>query len=172
MTMIKSKFALVLGFSAIICACGTSAVAKQADVDIATKIQSSSNMRYFQDSLKRTDMLKMLEGKGPFTVFVPVDGAFSKVGLNRWTDLWAKPRTLKQVIGYGILKGDYNQKQLVDHGVPTLEGHSLQIKTSGSKRYIGKAHLKGEIKCSNGTIHLIDRLIYPPQLAASDTYTR
>src|SRR5882757_2560056 len=50
--------------------------------DMADNIQYGSQNTIFADELKQVDYYTFLHGKGPFTVFVPTDKAYSNLPAN------------------------------------------------------------------------------------------
>ena len=114
------------------------------------------------DAAGLTDTLK---GDGPFTVFAPVDAAFAAVpNLN---DLMAQPDTLRQILLYHVHSGVLNAQQIyASSSLDTLEGSPLTISVSGQKGFVnGDAQMiVADIPATNGVIHVINRVLMPPDL--------
>jgi uncharacterized surface protein with fasciclin (FAS1) repeats len=142
--------------------------AKSADEDIATVLQTSGRFQYLSDSLRKSGHLEqLLQTKGPFTVFAAEDKAFDKMGLSSWVSIWGDQRRLRQIMSYNIVKGAFDQSALTaKHELPTMEGHNLRFDVRNNKIFIGKARVGKAIKCSNGVIYVVDRLLAPPQATA------
>lgn len=110
------------------------------------------------------DLDKTLKGNGPFTLFAPTDKAFSKMPDDDRQSLWANKKKLKQVLQYHIVPGLYGGTALrSEPKLKTEEGHSLNVSKRGNDLYVDKAQIIiSDLKCSNGTIHIIDQVIMPP----------
>lgn len=116
--------------------------------------------------IKAADLVKTLEGKGPFTVFAPTNEAFSKMGKDKLADL-KKPENrekLKKLILFHVVSGDISSAKLADMSrVKTEEGDSLAVTKRNGKIYVGNAQVVGaDMDASNGVIHLIDKALMPP----------
>ena len=107
-----------------------------------------------------------LEGQGPFTVFAPTDQAFSTVpAATRQQLLQPQNRkTLTRLLSYHVVPGDLSSSQLNPGAVKTLEGQTLTVQT-GSQVTVNNAKVtQPDIQASNGVIHVIDRIIVPPDV--------
>jgi len=142
--------------------------AKSENADIATVLKNSGQFQYLYDSLKHSGHLEeLLHAKGPFTLFAAQDKTFDKLGLSTWVGLWSDQRRLKQIISYGIVKGRFDARNLpANKELLTLEGHSLRVEQRDNKLFVGNARIRKDIKCSNGVIHIVDRLLAPPAATA------
>lgn len=142
--------------------------AKNAEQDVTTVLQTSGRFQYVWDVLRKSGHLQqVLETRGPFTVFAAEDRAFDKLGLSSWVAIWSDQRRLRQIMSYGIVRGAFDQNALASmHQLPTMEGHNLRFAVRDNKIFIGKARVGKAIKCSNGVIYAVDRLLAPPQASA------
>ncbi|MGL1260157.1 fasciclin domain-containing protein, partial [Vibrio parahaemolyticus] len=85
---------------------------------------------------------KVLQTRGPFTVFAAEDKAFDKMGLSSWVAIWDDQRRLRQIMSYNIVKGEFDQNALTaKHELPTMEGHDLRLDVRNNKIFIGKARV-------------------------------
>lgn len=107
-----------------------------------------------------------LEGQGPFTVFAPTDQAFSTVSAATRQQLLQPQnrKTLTRILSYHVVPGELSSSQLNPGAVKTLEGQTLTVQT-GSQVTVNNARVtQPDIQASNGVIHVIDRIIVPPDV--------
>ncbi|MBI5175445.1 MAG: fasciclin domain-containing protein [Candidatus Melainabacteria bacterium] len=110
------------------------------------------------------DLDNTLKGKGPITLFAPIDKAFERIPQADRDLLWANKKKLKQVLSYHIVLGKLTAQDLKDGArLKTLEGHSLTVSRKGNDIYLDKALVKvTNIPCSNGELHVLDDVVMPP----------
>ncbi len=106
-------------------------------------------------------------GKGRWTVFAPTDAAFKKVPKATLTALGKNPKLLKQVLLYHVVKGNVPAGKVVTlngKSVRTASGSAVKVKVSGGKVFLnGSTRVtKTDIMASNGTIHVINKVLLPP----------
>ncbi|MBP9089834.1 fasciclin domain-containing protein [bacterium] len=101
--------------------------------------------------------------KGPFTVFAPDDAAFAKVPAEALSALLADKAKLAKVLTYHVVSGEVLAKKVVKlKSAKTLEGSSVAIKETDGKVMVGDANVTAtDIKCSNGVIHVVDKVLMP-----------
>ncbi len=115
-----------------------------------------------------------LKGAGPFTVFAPTDAAFGELPAEAVADL-LKPENktrLQSLLTYHVASGRYSAGELVNtRTLTTVNGQELPLRVDvsglagselrGTLR-VGEARVaKADIACTNGTIHVIDRVLMP-----------
>jgi uncharacterized surface protein with fasciclin (FAS1) repeats len=128
-------------------------------------------------AVKAADLVETLKGKGPFTVFAPVNDAFGKLPAGTVDNL-LKPENkaqLAKVLTYHVVAGNLDSKAVLaaikkGNGtavVKTVSGASLSVSLDGGKvkltdetgasAFVTTVDLKG----SNGVIHVIDSVVLP-----------
>jgi uncharacterized surface protein with fasciclin (FAS1) repeats len=129
-------------------------------------------------AVKAAGLVDALSGKGPFTVFAPVNAAFAALPAGT-VDTLLKPENkaaLTQVLTYHVVSGDYTAAKLrgairAGHGMATLktlEGGTLTFVMNGPDNIAVKDE-KGDVaditvydvKQSNGVIFSIDKVLLP-----------
>jgi len=109
-----------------------------------------------------------LSAPGPFTVFAPTDEAFAKLPEGTLEDL-LKPENREKLVAIltyhvvpgKVMSGDVVGKKL---SVETLQGGELSVDAmSGGVMINGATVIAADIEASNGVIHVIDRVVLPPQ---------
>lgn len=116
-------------------------------------------------AVKAADLVETLKGKGPFTVFAPTDAAFNKLPKGTVADL-LKPENKKQlqaILTYHVVAGKVLAKDVVKlKSAKTVNGKRVKIEVKDGKVYVDGAQVvKTDIKCSNGVIHVINKVILP-----------
>lgn len=111
--------------------------------------------------LEAADLVGVLKGPGPFTVFAPNDTAFAHSrSLDKLSGDKAK---LANVLKYHVVKGKYSSEDLASkRSLTTLEGESLMINAKDGKVIVdGALVVEPDVKAGNGVIHVIDAVLVP-----------
>lgn len=118
-------------------------------------------------AVKAADLVAVLSGDGPYTVFAPTDEAFDKLPDGALESLLEpENRTaLQEVLMYHVLKGEVSASQASQlRTAATLGGQRLDIGIDNGRLTIDGAGVVGaDIKTDNGTIHVIDQVLLPQQ---------
>ena len=132
--------------------------------DIAVVATGDADFSMLVSALSAADLVAVLQGKGPFTVFAPNNAAFSKLPPGALDDLM-KPENKKKLAG--ILKnhvtlGKVMASDVKDGRIKMLNGDTVAVAVKNGKVSFGDAVvLRADIPASNGVIHLIDTVIMP-----------
>lgn len=114
--------------------------------------------------LKKADLVKDLEGAGPFTVFAPTNEAFAAVPKADLDALLANPEKLKAVLLYHVVSGDITSDKIKAGMVKTLSGQDVDITVKDGKVYVNNAEVvKADVKASNGVIHVVNQVLLPKE---------
>lgn len=115
--------------------------------------------------VKKAGLAGALSGSGNLTVFAPTDAAFKKVPKATLAKLGRDRALLKSVLLYHVAKGNVKAAQVVKlRSAPTLNGKRVRIAVRNGMVYLnGNSRVvKADIGASNGTIHVINRVLIPP----------
>ena len=139
-----------------------------AEKDIVDTAVAAGSFKTLATALEAADLIDTLKGEGPFTVFAPTDEAFAKLPKGTVESL-LKPENkcrLTEILTYHVVAGRIPASKVVKLScAKTVNGQSCTIKASDGKVMIDDATVvKTDIGCSNGIIHVIDRVILPPEL--------
>ena len=128
-------------------------------------------------AVKSADLVTTLKSEGPFTVFAPVNDAFSKLPAGT-VDFLLKPENknaLTKILTYHVVAGNLDAAAVLSAikkgngtaGLKTVSGGMLnatldngKVKLTdekGGSAYVTVTDLKG----SNGVIHVIDAVVLP-----------
>ncbi|MBS3806200.1 MAG: fasciclin domain-containing protein [Bacteroidales bacterium] len=128
---------------------------------------SSDDLSTLVAAVKAGDLVKTLQGDGPFTVFAPTNAAFEALPKGTLESL-LKPENkdkLVQILTYHVVAGKVKSTDLQDGMMAeTVQGKKIKIKISGSKVNINEASVAtADLMASNGVVHVIDKVILPPE---------
>jgi OOP family OmpA-OmpF porin len=100
----------------------------------------------------------------PVTLFAPSNQAFDAVPSDVLGRLQNDPVLLAQVLSHHVVDGVLMSSDLLDGDVMALDGNPLAV-VAGDDITVGGARLvERDITASNGVVHVIDRLILPPDV--------
>lgn len=132
--------------------------------DIVATAAEAGQFNTLAAALKAADLIKTLQGEGPFTVFAPTDEAFAALPKGTLEDL-LKPENkdqLVKILTYHVVPGKVMSGDLKSGMVKTVEGSEVKVEVSGEGVMVGDAKvLKADVPASNGVIHVIDTVILP-----------
>lgn len=139
--------------------------AAAADADIVGTAVKAGSFKTLAAALDAAGLIETLKGDGPFTVFAPTDEAFAKLPEGTVATL-LKPENKAQltaVLTYHVVSGRVLAADVVKlNGARTVNGQRVDIKAgSGGVTVDGAKVVTTDIACSNGVIHVIDRVILP-----------
>ena len=116
-------------------------------------------------ALQAAGLVETLQGTGPFTVFAPTDDAFAKLPAGTVDALLQDLDALTDVLLYHVVPGDVKASAVVAlDSAPTVQGDMVAISVDGSTVMVNDARVVvTDIEAANGTIHVIDAVLIPPQ---------
>src|SRR5471032_2901789 len=129
-------------------------------------------------AVKAAGLADTLKGKGPFTVFAPVNSAFAALPAGT-VDTLLKPEnkaTLTHILTYHVVAGNLDMMELAKRikagggktELTTVSGGKLWLMMNGPHNIVIKDEKGGvadistyDVTQSNGVIHVIDRVLMP-----------
>lgn len=116
-------------------------------------------------ALEAANLINVLKGPGPYTVFAPTDAAFEKLPKDTLAN-WLKPENkaeLISVLKYHVLPGRASALDIEKLTAPKMmQGQTATITKEGDKLRIDEATItKPDIASSNGIIHAINMVNVP-----------
>ncbi len=156
-------FVCTLGLSPI--AAGDHHEKHEKPLDIVDTAVKAGSFKTLVAAVKAADLVEVLKGKGPFTVFAPTDEAFAKLGDDTIKDL-LKPENKEKLVGiltYHVVPGKVMAADVVGiKKADTVQGQPIAVKVKDDKVHInGATVVATDIEASNGVIHVIDAVILP-----------
>ena len=144
---------------------GSQAAAK--DKDIVETAVGAGSFQTLTAALKAADLVDVLKGDGPFTVFAPTDEAFAKLPKGTVETL-LKPENkakLTAILKYHVVQGRvYSADALAAGQAKTLQGDTVKISVHDKAAMVNGAKLvTTDLDTRNGVIHVIDSVLLPPE---------
>ena len=135
-------------------------------VDIPTTAAATTVHDSLVAALVKANLTGALSDDGPFTVFAPIDTAFSDAGVNLDDfDTDEEITALTGILTYHVVSGKVMSTDLTDGmTATTLNGASLSISISedGVVSINDAVVIIADVPVSNGVIHVIDKVLIPP----------
>lgn len=167
--IISFAIVLVASFSTL-----TMYAQKKDIVDIAVASEAHTTL---VAAVKAADLVTVLKGDGPYTVFAPVNDAFGKLpaGTVEFLLKAENKATLAKILTYHVVAGNLDAAAVLaaikkGNGSATLKtvsGGTLTASLDNSKVKLtdekgGSAYvITTDLKGSNGVIHVIDTVVLP-----------
>ena len=133
-------------------------------MDIVDTAVSAKSFNTLVAALKAADLVDVLRGEGPFTVFAPTDDAFAKLPEGTVESL-LKPENkakLQSILTYHVVPGRVKAADVVKlSSAKTVQGQSISIDTRNGVMVDNARVIKTDIEAQNGIIHVIDTVIMP-----------
>jgi uncharacterized surface protein with fasciclin (FAS1) repeats len=105
-----------------------------------------------------------LSDDGPFTVFAPTDDAFAALPAGTVDALLNDIPTLTEILLYHVVQGEVRAVDVVNlNSATTLQGGSVSIDASMGVKINDANVLLTDVLATNGVIHVIDKVLLPPQ---------
>lgn len=152
-----------------------------AEPNIVETAQSVDDLSLLVDALIQADanLVDILSGDGPFTVFAPTNAAFADLldGLgNNFNsladfDTQEEKALLAKLLTYHVVSGAaVASTDLTDHQeLVTVQGESLFALTSHGVQIRDKSHVDAnvttaDVMTSNGIVHIVDKVLLPQEI--------
>jgi uncharacterized surface protein with fasciclin (FAS1) repeats len=114
---------------------------------------------------KQAGLVGALSGRGPLTLFAPTDAAFKAVPKATLQTLATNRMALRRVLLYHVVKGNATAARVVKlRSAKTLAGATISIRVRGGSVFLNRSTkvVKTDVAASNGTIHVINKVLLPP----------
>lgn len=133
--------------------------------DIVATAIAAGSFQTLVAAVKAAELVEVLQGRGPFTVFAPTDEAFAKLP-DGTVDHLLKPENrsqLQAILTYHVVPGKVTSAQVAGiESAKTVQGKSIQVKVKDGHVMVDQAKVtQVDIEASNGVIHVIDQVILP-----------
>ena len=112
-------------------------------------------------------LLETLQGEGPFTVFAPTDQAFTDAGIDLST---LNQSQLSDILLYHVLGAGVQSSVITDGMEQTMvNGDNVTFSTTAGVMINGANVTLADVATSNGFIHVIDKVLMPPEDIVEDS---
>ena len=142
--------------------------------NIVATAQSNADLTYLVAAIIRastgaTDVLTLLSGTDPYTVFAPTNAAFIAAGFATIADInAADPDALAAILTYHVTAGWVFSSDLSDGLMPTmLNAGMVTINVTGGATVKGITNTTAsnitavDVVTTNGVVHIIDQVLLP-----------
>ena len=133
--------------------------------NVIDKLNETGKFTKLNETLMKSGLKENLEGKGPFTVFAPLDDAFAAISAQTYYGLLREENKDKLV---NILGRHVFSKKITSSNIDgeiklkAINGEEVTIKKVNGIVYINEAEVvTADIEVSNGVIHFINRVLQP-----------
>ena len=132
---------------------------------VIDKLNEIGKFTKLNETLSKSGLNENLKGKGPFTVFAPLDDAFAAISAQTYYGLLREDNKDKLV---NILGRHVFSKKITSADIDSeiklkaINGEEVTIKKVNGIVYINEAEVvTADIEVSNGVIHFINRVLQP-----------
>lgn len=130
--------------------------------NIIETANEARTFKIFVEALKKSGLADTLQNGGPYTVFAPSDGAFSKLPPGTLEALMNNKEQLKEIMAYHVIDGKVLVMEVKPGKVKTLQGDPLTLTSDNGKVTVNGANVtQSDINADNGVIHEIDTIVMP-----------
>lgn len=132
---------------------------------VAQVVAQVTNGGTFASYLSSTGVGATLTGKGPYTIFVSTDGAFSRLAPGTITKMTAAQK--KRMVQYHVVAGKSLDIDAVNNGqIQALSRDTINFNVDGGKVYVNSGYVLQGYKATNGMVYVINAVLLPPTQAA------
>lgn len=148
-----------------ILAAGLAGPALAQPKDIVDTAVAAGSFKTLARLLTDADLIGVMKGPGPYTVFAPTDDAFAKVPKDVLDSLAKDKAKLQEVLKYHVLTSRWTTDDIkLVKQTGTVQGKPVVFAASGATLTVNGAKIvKPNVGCTNGVIHVIDAVLLPPQ---------
>lgn len=137
-----------------------------SDKDVVKVAVGSKDHKSLVDLVVHVQYDNVLSNPGPFTVFAPTDAAFAALpaGTAETLKKEANRAKLEDILEYHVFVGTLTKDHLKNGEVfNQANGQNVKITVSGGKIQVNGANILGTVKATNGVVHVIDKVLLPPE---------
>lgn len=125
----------------------------------------SENHSTLVAAVKAAELENSLVNQGPLMVFAPTNEAFDALPAGVVDDLLKQVNKdkLANILKYHVTPGNYSKEFLKKfQKLGQANNQDVQIRVEGDDVYVGDALIVASIPASNGIVHIVDKVILPP----------
>jgi transforming growth factor-beta-induced protein len=136
--------------------------------DIVQVADSAGSFSTLLAAARAAGLVDALKAEGPITVFAPTDEAFAKLPAGTVESLLEPENRdmLAAILTYHVVPGRVFATDAIKAGrAETLQGEDVIFDIREGRMTVNGAAITGtDINASNGVVHVIDRVILPPNM--------
>lgn len=151
--------------AALLAALSAAVPARAQGKDIVDTAVAAGSFKTLARLLTDADLIGVMRGPGPYTVFAPTDEAFAKVPKDVLEGLARDKAKLQEVLKYHVLTSKWTTDDIrLVKQTGTAQGKPVAFGTSGGAVTVNGAKVvTPNIDCTNGMVHVIDTVLLPPR---------
>ncbi|WP_377487039.1 fasciclin domain-containing protein [Pontibacter toksunensis] len=137
------------------------------NMNIVALVQQNPNLSTFLELIRASDLVTVLESPAPYTVFAPTNEAFAALPAGTVESLKdpAAKMELTRILQAHVLPNRISAAEM-QHNMPmkTAQGEEVIVTKDGAVLSVGGARvITPDVQASNGIIHVVDKVLVPPQ---------
>jgi uncharacterized surface protein with fasciclin (FAS1) repeats len=134
----------------------------QSSGTVASAVANAEYGTRFNQLLAQSGVLSAISGKGPYTVFVPSDGAFGRLAQGTINNMSAAE--LKRTMQYHIVAGkSLDVDALNNSQIQALSRDTLNFRVDKGVVYVNSGQVLKSYKTKNGMVYVINAVLLPPK---------
>ncbi|NDJ21467.1 fasciclin domain-containing protein [Nostoc sp. B(2019)] len=150
----------------------TGATTNQNFAELAKSAANQGQFQTLTRAVQAAGLTEQLAAQGPNTVFAPTDAAFAALPKGTLDNLLqpANKQQLIRLLAYHVIPGRITSQQLTSGQVKTVEGTPVKITVNPANNTVTVNDARvtqPDIPASNGIVHVVDKVILPPNFPAS-----
>lgn len=126
---------------------------------------SEDDLSTFNQLIRRSGVIREIDGPGPFTLLAPTNAAFDLLPPGALGALVDEPQRLRAVMQYHVLTDEYRGEALAEFDrLPTLAGDYVSIVGAENAVVVGGATVEDmNLEASNGLVHKLSNVMLTEQ---------
>lgn len=113
-------------------------------------------------AIKAANLVEVLSGPGPFTMFAPTNDAFAKIDPDTLKTVLADKEKLTSILTYHVVAGKVMAADVAALSTATtVQGDDVSIDTTSGVKVNDAMVTATDIECTNGVIHVLDTVLMP-----------
>lgn len=141
--------------------------ATSAEGTIVEVASANDSFKTLVAAIKAAELAETLSGEGPFTVFAPTEEAFAALPAGT-VDTLLQPENkdkLAKILTYHVVPAKAVSTELESGEVTTVAGSPVNVTVEdGAVKVNDASVIQADVMGSNGVIHVIDKVLLPPDL--------
>ena len=133
--------------------------------NVIDKLNETGKFTKLNETLSKSGLNENLKGKGPFTVFAPLDDAFAAISAQTYYGLLREENKdkLANILGRHVFSKKITSSEVNNEiKLKAINGEEVTIKKVNGIVYINEAEVvTADVETSNGIIHFINRVLQP-----------
>lgn len=126
---------------------------------LADVAASSGSLDFFSSVLDAAQVKELLRGQDQYTVFVPVNDAFSALGGETLSSMLNDTTEVKRLAKAHVVPGRVTATELMsEKRLRSINGHEITSQTGADVKVNGATILGTEV-AENGIVHYVDRIL-------------